>query len=143
MGYFMTKNNFVEEVTFKYLMTAWSIGWDIDVVFGGRNINLTLDRSAIVGCARQLLIISVIFRFSLEDFASNSNIHFSKRVLSYQLLVVIDIEWQWFNGFSHTKDFRFVNYKYWEFMANSICWYETSDFHIVDLKRNVCFGKNR
>ena len=45
-------------------MTPGSIGCETDVVLGGKKINLTFDRSAIVGCAGQLSIIKAIFRFS-------------------------------------------------------------------------------
>ena len=66
-------------------MTPWSIGWETDVVLDGKNINLTLERLPIVGCAWQLSIINAILLFSLRNFLSNSRTHSSNRALSIQI----------------------------------------------------------
>ena len=94
-------------------MTPWSIGWKTDVVLGGKNINLALERLPIVGCAGQLSIINAIFLFSLKNFSSNSRTHSSNKVLSIQLFRC--------DRYRHGSDFTFLKHRgFWNFPITNI-----------------------
>ena len=84
-------------------MTTRTVGWETDVVFGGKNIKGTLERLPIVGCAGQLLIINAIFRFSLKTFLSNARTHSSNRALSIQLFYC--------DLYHHGRDLTFLKHR--------------------------------
>ena len=62
----------------------------MDVVLGGKNINLTLERLPLVGCAGQLSIINAIYQFSLRNFLTHGPIPQIEHYLS-NFSVVTDI----------------------------------------------------
>ena len=66
-------------------MTPWSIGWRMDVVFGGKNTIWTLVKFEIDGWAGQLSMIRAIFRSSARNFRSSLRTHSSKISLFIQL----------------------------------------------------------
>ena len=104
-------------------MTPWSIGCKTDVVLVGKKINLTFDRSAIVGCAWQLSIIKTIFQFSFRNFTSSSQTYSSKRVLSIQLF--------FWDLYLHSKDVTFSKHL------------GTFDFPLTMLKIIVLFDEEK
>ena len=66
-------------------MTPWSIGWRMDVVFGGKNTIWTLVKFEIDGWAGQLSMIRAIFRSSARNLRSSLRTHSSKISLFIQL----------------------------------------------------------
>ena len=67
-------------------MTAWSIGWRMDVVFRGKNTISTLVKFETEGLTWQLSMIRVIFQSSTRNFQSSLQTHYSKISLFIQLL---------------------------------------------------------
>ena len=59
-------------------MTPWSIGWRMDVVFGGKNTIWTLVKFEIDGWAGQLSMIRAIFGSSAQIFRSSLRAYSSK-----------------------------------------------------------------
>ena len=54
-------------------------------MFGGKNINQTLERLSVLECTEQLSIVNVVCRFYLRNLLSNARTHSSNKTLSIQL----------------------------------------------------------
>ena len=68
------------------LMTTWSIGCSIDVVFGGNNMMSIAERSLMTrGCDGQLSITRATFLSAVVKRRSNLRTHSTKISLSIQL----------------------------------------------------------
>ena len=74
-----------------YLITPWFIGYVQEVVFGGKNCNLTAFSVERSGCAGQLSTIITIFLPCILNLRSSSHNHSSKSVPSIRAFF-----WDWY-----------------------------------------------
>ena len=113
-------------------MTPWSIGWRIDVVFGGKNTIWTLVKFETDRWAGQLSMIRAIFRSSAQNFWSSLQNHSSKISLFIQLffcdlylqgIYMLDIP-------ETVRIFRFPDHKHGQFFSccTCCCHYSKPDF---------------
>lgn len=124
-------------------MTPWPYGSDIDVVFGGKNINLPWGSRQVGDCWMPWAVVNyqcdLLILF--ERFYIKLKYPFVKEGALCPTFLLWSISSTSGLKFLATSSiFRFVIHEHWRLMTNSIYCYETTDSHIVVLSTWTLVG---